>query len=455
MGEDERTHGEPGCVTGSMVPPPAIKDEPPQIRPPLPRRQPKASGHQRAVDADRLMTPIRLVAQPGPTNLGPSQPRQRRLQLAEPPATTPPQLPDDVRYLFKPVLTRTALAAAPDDAEVEPDADSRTGERASAPRTSAGSAGSHRRSAAGGAGSKLRRRLIGVAAVLVASTAVGTAFALVKHGSAATPPGQQGAGARHSTPGSGWGATPGLSSADIRAQAARWVAREVSKSAIIACDDVMCAELLSRGIAASNLLVLSPVATSPLGADVVIGTPALRSQFGQRLARKYAPTVIASFGVGMSRVDVRVVAPDGAAAYELAQSRDLAARQRYGGVLLSDSRISVAASAKPDLIAGLVDPRLLVMLPVLANQHQIRILGFYDRAPASAQGVPLSGAELAGYDAAAGLSADSYVRWLLVFLRGQRAPYWPTSVTTTLVFGHEIVRVQFSRPSPIGFLNGR
>jgi len=299
---------------------------------------------------------------------------------------------------------------------------------------------------------------LATAVLAVASTAVGTAFALVRHGAPADSSIEQNAAAHHSTRDSraSHKGFPGFSSgAIVSAQAARWVAREISKSAIIACDTVMCTRLYNQGIAESNLLVLGSTAPSPLGADVVIGTRVLRSQFGPGLASEYAPTVIASFGSGKSRVDVRVIAPYGAAAYQLALSHDLAARQRYGGELLRDSRISVSASARPELIAGLVDPRLLMMLPVLASEHPIRILGFFDRGPRSAQGVPLGGAELAGYHAAAGVSAGGYLRWLLVFLRGQRAPYWPTSVTTTRVGGHEIVRVRFSRPSPIGLLNGQ
>lgn len=447
MGEEEWTHREPGSPTGSVVPPPVVTDESAPVRPPLPRRQPKASGHQRAANADQLVTPIRRVTgSAGPElsvvgSTGPG-PAARRLHLAEPPAApTPPQLPDNVRYLFKPVLAHRP-------------SESPAAEQTRRAKTTA-AAGSHRRAAASGAGSKLRRSITWVAAVvIVVSTAVGTAFALVKQGPDSA--GQQRSGHQDAgTRGGGDRTLPSLSSAAIvRGQAARWVTREISKSVIIACDDVMCTELFNQGIAASNLLVLSPTAPSPLGADVVIGTPALRSQFGQRLAREYAPTIIASFGAGKSHVDVRVVAPDGAASYELALSRDLAARQRYGGELLRDSRISLSASAQPDLIAGLVDPRLLMMLPVLANQHPIRILGFYDRAPRSAQSVPLSGAELAGYDGAAGISAGRYLRWLLVFLHSQRVPYWPTSVTTARVGDHEVVRVRFSRPSPIGFLNG-
>lgn len=515
MGEDEWSQREPGSVAGSVVPPPVGPDEPAPLQSSLPRRKPKASGHQRAADADRLITSVRRVSgspgpelsvagslRPAPAEAGPPQarptqaqptevqptqaqptppdsgPGQRGLRLAEQPAPASSQRPDNVRYLFR----QNALAAEPAQTEpaqteTRPGAEDRTAEDRTAKDraarlTSAGNAGapaadeqvkrqatvtrpgSHRRGGAARAGSKLRSRITLVVAVLVvASTAVGTAFALVKNG-----PSANSAGTRH-LPGGGRTGPNGLrglsSAAIVRAQAARWVAREISKSAIVACDAVMCTELFNQGIVASNLLVLAPSAPSPLGADVVIASPALRSQFGKRLAREYAPTVIASFGTGKTRVDVRVIASDGAAAYEQALTRDLVARQRYGGVLLRNGRISVSASARPDLIAGLVDPRLLMMLPVLASQHPIKVLGFYDRAPRSAQGVPLSGTELAGYDAAAGLPAGSYLRWLLVFLRGQRAPLLPTSVTTARVDGREIVRVQFSRPSPIGLLNGQ
>ena len=498
MGEDRWTHREPGSITGSVVPPPVVPAEssPIPLPPPLPRRQPRASGHQRAADADKLITPIRRVsgssgpdpsvaaptrARPAPRNSGAGQ---RRLQLAQAPAATAPQLPDNVRYLFKPVIRPAALAVESADTGAEPNAEHRpnehpstehhttehrTAKRGRAPRTSAGPAGAPAADinrpktaaarARSGAGGKLRRRLTLLAAVLVvASTAVGTAFALVRHGLPADSVFKQNAAQRHSTRDerASRGRLPGLlPGAMASAQAARWVAREIGKSAIIACDAVMCTHLYDQGIAAPNLLVLGPTAPSPLGADVVVGTRVLRSQFGQRLATEYAPTVIASFGAGKSRVDVRVIAPDGAAAYQSAVSHDLAARERYGGELLRNSRISISASARPALIAGLIDPRLLVMLPVLASQHPIRILGFYDRGPRSAQGVPFSSAELEGYDAAAGISAGSYLRWLLAFLRGQRAPYWPASVTTTLVGRHEIVRVRFSRPSPIGLLNGQ
>jgi hypothetical protein len=517
MGDDKWIHREPGSISGSFVPPPVDSDETHESRPPLPRRKP--------------------FTRPG-SGSGPRRWQQGQSQGAQ------PQLPDNVRYLFKPVLTQTAPEIEPVSAEGDPRSDRRadllartdtearntpagrgrspassadkkaarpiherpaadrergSGQSALArePRTSAlpvtappaceplvapppaiaapaitrPEAGTHRRRSVGltdgqptaaGAGSwvrsRVRRHGIQIAVTfLVVIAVISTAFALVRHGSTAGKAGLAGAGRVPHTsrkaggPSNGGKAIAGLSAAGIvRAQAARWVSAQISKNAIIACDDVMCSELINEGVSASNLLVLSPTAPDPLGADIVMGTAALRSQFGSRLATEYAPSVIASFGSGRSRVDVRVVAADGAAAYEKAQASAVAARQRDGSLLLHNSKISVSAAAEPELIAGLVDPRLLVMLPVLAGQHPIRIVGFYDRAPRSSPGIPLTGAELAGADPAAGLSGSSYLRWLLTFLRGQRAQFRPVSITTARANGLVVVRIRFARPSPIG-----
>ncbi len=71
-------------------------------------------------------------------------------------------------------------------------------------------------------------------------------------------------------------------------------------------------------------------ASDPLGSDLVVATPALRSQFGARLASVYAPVVIASFGSGAARIDIRAVAADGTAAYDSA-ARGRPQREDRGG----------------------------------------------------------------------------------------------------------------------------
>jgi hypothetical protein len=87
----------------------------------------------------------------------------------------------------------------------------------------------------------------------------------------------------------------------------------------------MCAALAQRGIPAGNLLVLGPGSGDPLGSAVVVETAAVRNIFGERLASVYAPEVLARFGTGAARIEVRIVAPDGTAAYRRALAVDIRA----------------------------------------------------------------------------------------------------------------------------------
>lgn len=501
MGEEKWTRRKTGSISGSMVPPPA-GDEGAPGKSPLPKR-PAGRKPERIAQAGPSQPALirRASGSPPPDQRaviaaespslpsGPAAAGQPRLYVAARSAADPqPQVPDNVRYLFKPILTQAVPAEDWDELEYDLDQD----ELPAAGGDAAGSAeqaaiaqggdqglpagqerpkrasvlaatGTHRRTESlepdgtipAGAVSRvrLRRRLSWAAAiVLVLATALGTTLTLLGGRSSAGNARQANAGVTPFTAGAK--AITGLSKAGIvRSRAAQWVFREVSRSVIIACDAVMCSQLFNAGIPASNLLVLGPSAADPLGADLVIGTPAVRSQFGARLSLEYAPAVLASFGAGKLKVDVRIVAPQGARLYELALNRDIAARQRGGSQLLRNSQIAVSAPAQPALIAGLVDPRLLVMLPVLATQHPIQIVSFYDRAPRSGRGIPLCGVELAAADSSSGLSATGYRRWLLSFLRSQRAPFRATSITTAHLHGRDVVLVRFARPSPVGLLN--
>ncbi len=190
--------------------------------------------------------------------------------------------------------------------------------------------------------------------------------------------------------------------AAVRAEAAAWVARQVSSDAIVACDPAMCAVLQSHGVAAGNLLVLRPEASDPLGSDVVAATAAVRSQFGARLADVYAPAVIASFGSGQLRIDVRAVAPDGAAAYQTALAADLVARRNAGSQLLRNPQLTVSAPARDDLASGDVDPRLLITLAALAATGPVQVTAFGDGGPGASAGPPMRSAELAAPGAPGG-----------------------------------------------------
>jgi hypothetical protein len=243
-------------------------------------------------------------------------------------------------------------------------------------------------------------------------------------------------------------------SAAVRGQAAAWVAQQVSRDAIVACDPAMCAALQARGIAPGNLLVLRPSAADPLGSDVVMATAAVRSQFGSRLASVYAPEVIASFGTGELRIDVRAVAPDGAAAYRATLAADVAARRAAGRQLLRNSRISVTAAARSDLVTGRVDARLLITLAAVAADAPVRITGFTDAGPGAGPDVPLRAVQLATALPAAGGAAA--LRNMLTFVRAQRPPFRPARASVVRgAAGSPALSIEFAAPSPAGLLHPR
>jgi hypothetical protein len=229
-----------------------------------------------------------------------------------------------------------------------------------------------------------------------------------------------------------------------RSQAAVWIAQQVLPGTVIGCDAEMCSALEAAKVPAGSLYVLQPTTPDPLNSVVVVATPAVRSQFGSRLASVYAPELIASFGTGAERIDVRYVVPDGAAAFEASLASDRATRIAAGKQLLNNKNVRASAQASGALLAGNVDPRLLVTLSALAHKMPVQLVIFDDSSPGASSTVPLRGAEI-GTMTSAGLSA------MLAFLAAQQTPY--LSAVHQLgksASGQSVVIVQFDAPGPLG-----
>jgi hypothetical protein len=242
-----------------------------------------------------------------------------------------------------------------------------------------------------------------------------------------------------------------LGAAAVRRQAAVWVAQQVNGSAVVACDPAMCGALQTAGVPAGRLLMLGPGQGDPLGSDILVATAAVRSQFGSRLASVYAPVVVAAFGTGAARIDVRVEAPDGAAAYRAGLAADVAARKAAGAQILRNAAVEESPSARRQLVAGQVDSRLLETLVTLSHTYQIDIISF-GAGPASGAtpGVPLRFAEIVG--AARGGQRPASLHALRAFLSAQRTPYRPSWVTTEQIASRSVLRVEYPAPSPLGLL---
>jgi len=188
-----------------------------------------------------------------------------------------------------------------------------------------------------------------------------------------------------------------------------------------------------------------PAATSsPLGASVLVTSP---SAGGSRLDDDYAPALIASFGSGETRIDVRAAEPGGPGAYQAALKADLAARRSAGAQLLRNRSIQFTAGDAAQLRAGEVDSRLLATLATLASQHVFRVTAFGDASPGAQVLFREATITSAGRGGTAALAAAADL------VRMQVPPYLPAHVTPIrLAAGQAALSIEFAAPSPLGLL---
>ena len=223
-------------------------------------------------------------------------------------------------------------------------------------------------------------------------------------------------------------------------EAAAWLAGQVSNAAVVACYPVMCAALQAQGVPAGRLVPLQPRSADLSRADVVV----ISASAGRQFADRYAPALIASFGSGMSRIEVRATEPGGAAAYRAALRADLAARKSAGAQLLRNRHLRFTPPGAAQLLAGEVDSRVLATLAAVSSQYQFRVTAFSDAAPGAQvpfRQMTISGARTADLAAA------------LAMVRAQNPPYLPAHAAIVRPdTGQTALSIEFAAPSPLGLL---
>jgi hypothetical protein len=237
--------------------------------------------------------------------------------------------------------------------------------------------------------------------------------------------------------------------AEVRAAAAAWVASQVSRAKPISCDPVMCQALRAHGVPAADLLVLKPGGGAPLRSRVIVVTAAVTKMVGTEFLTADAPAAIASFGSGSRQVSVRLIYPQGAAAYAAALRQDIAERKSGEATLLENPRVTAPPAVRRQLQGGQVDPRLLLTLAQLASQWRLSIVAFGDRAPGASPGVPLRSADLAVTGDAVGQAQQ-----MSAFAHGLKVFFASAQIRAVrLANGQDAVQVEFAAPSPLGLLN--
>jgi hypothetical protein len=234
--------------------------------------------------------------------------------------------------------------------------------------------------------------------------------------------------------------------------AARWIAAQVSAYAIVSCDPQMCAVLQAHGVLRGRLQWLGGSNTAPLGSDLIVSTAAVRGEFGARLNSVYAPVVLASFGTGSAKTAIRVVAPDGSAAYMRNLGADRTQRAFLGRQLLQNPRIQASGPARHDLATGQVDSRLLTAFPELAHIHRVDVVDFSGAASGASPGMPLRAVDIA--PAGPGIRhRTNAMASLARFMRSQLAPFQPMRIAIVpLASGRQVLHVEYGAPSILGLL---
>jgi hypothetical protein len=238
-------------------------------------------------------------------------------------------------------------------------------------------------------------------------------------------------------------AVPSRPVAAVQAEAATWIAGQVGSDAMVACDPGICAALAARGVAPGRLVLLRrPGSARTLGPGIIVASAAIPD----RLVREYAPALIASFGPGRDRLDIRETVTGGAAAYAAALRADRAARLGAGSELLQNRRITFTRQAAAQLRAGDVDSRLLVTLAAMSARSSFRVAGFSDTSP----GAQVLFRAMAITGRRAGPAGLAIAR---ATVSAQGSPYRPARVSVTRPpAGPATLRIEFAAPGPLGLL---
>ena len=244
--------------------------------------------------------------------------------------------------------------------------------------------------------------------------------------------------------------SPALERQELAARdlAAAWVIRQVSHSAVVSCDQTMCAALTSARFPARNLRTLGTASPYPKTSAIVVETAAVRALFGSSLDTEWAPAVLATFGSGEAEITIRVIAAHGAAAYRAALGADLTERKEVGAALLQESRITVSATAAKQLAAGQVDSRLLLAIIALVTDEPIDIVRFGNIGPGGDADMPLRVAYLTESDQTVHMTRSAYVRSIVSALGDAPARQFASTETVALPDGQTVLRIEFTAPSP-------
>jgi hypothetical protein len=249
------------------------------------------------------------------------------------------------------------------------------------------------------------------------------------------------------TPSAVVGRSPSASAAEARKAAVTWILHQVSRAAIVGCDSLVCRDLSNSGFPSVNQL--GNASNDLLGNTLVVATATIRNQFGTRLAI-WAPAILASFGKGNARIDIRWVYPGSATVYRTDLRTGLRDRKAIYVLVLKNSNIRLSATAKRQVRSGQIDPYLAQLIAEMAAYHPVRIVDFASQSPGGGPASLLRWVDLATTVRAAHLTPAAYLSGMRSVIRRVQAEYRPAWIQqVTLRSGLTVMRIGYAAPSPL------
>ena len=184
----------------------------------------------------------------------------------------------------------------------------------------------------------------------------------------------------------------------------QWIVQNVPTNRRLIVDDALWVDLVEAGMSTNRLVGYTTfdadtdVGVQPQGGwqdyDVVVSVESVRAlpnRYPEVRAALRSSVVLAVFGVGEDRVEVRKILPEGpdrTATTSAASGHDAAAAAEAGAELARNRSVDLTSAARRALVAGEVDKRIMTTLVAVAADRPVSVNSFTSDPAEAGTGAP-------------------------------------------------------------------
>jgi len=217
----------------------------------------------------------------------------------------------------------------------------------------------------------------------------------------------------------------------------RWIVQNVPTDRRLIVDDALWVDLVAAGVSTNRLVGYTTFdADTEVGVrpehgwqdyDVAVSLESVRAfpdRYPEVSAALRSSVVLAVFGAGEDRVEVRKIVPegpDGIAMASAASGHDAAAAAEAGAELARNPSVELTPAARRALVAGEVDQRIMTMLVAVAADRPVSVSSFISDPAETGTGAPYRSVELRA-------PSDGDARAIRRLLADQAPPHRPSEI---------------------------